>query len=119
MRVKRKLDADDGDEFLHGTSAALQFGLLFRSELDLDDLLNTVRTEFHGDADEEALDAVVAVEVDGAGHDLLIVLENGFDHFGDGRRGRVIRRPGLQILHDLGAAITRALNERRETFLLD
>src|SRR6476620_7722028 len=49
--------------------------------------------------------------MNGAGQDLFLVFENGFHHL-RGRSGwSVISAASLQIFHDLGAAIARALDD--------
>ena len=63
-------------------------------------------------AHEEAVDAVLALEEDGAGQDLLRVVQDRVDHLGDRRGRRVVRAAGLEQRHDLGAAVARARHER-------
>uniref|UniRef100_E6QN76 Uncharacterized protein n=1 Tax=mine drainage metagenome TaxID=410659 RepID=E6QN76_9ZZZZ len=118
-RVNRQLDADDGAEFLDGGGAAFEGGVFVGGELDLDDLFETGGTELAGNADVEAFDAVFALEVDGAGKDFLLVLEDGLDHLDGGCGGRVVGAAGFETLDDLGTAITSALDERGKTVLGD
>src|SRR5207249_960064 len=66
------------------------------------------------DADEEAVDSVLAFEIGGARENLLFVFQDGFDHFSDGGGGSVISRTGLEIFDDFGAAVAGALHEARD-----
>jgi hypothetical protein len=58
-------------------------------ERDLDDLLHAARAELHRHADEEIVDAVLALQEHRARQDLLLVLEDRLDHLGGGLTGRV------------------------------
>ena len=55
--------------------------------LDHDDAL---RAEFDGDAYEEAVNAVLALQVGGTGHNHLLVEQDGVDHLQDGGGGREV-----------------------------
>src|SRR5258706_8485007 len=56
------------------------------------------------------MDAVLSVEISGARENFLRVFEDGLDHLGgSGRRG-IIRRAGLEMFDDLGAAVAGALD---------
>ena len=68
------------------TAAALLWSAAFSSgsQFDFDDLLDALGAEFHGHADVEAVNAVLAVEVGGAGQNLLLVFQDRLDHFGSG-----------------------------------
>src|ERR1700761_3361320 len=70
-------DADDGAEFLDGVGGFVEGCLLFGCELDLNDLLEAFGAELARHADVETVDAVLALEVCGAGKDFLFVLEDG------------------------------------------
>jgi len=75
--VCARLDADDGNQFFDGGGAFVEGGFFFRGELDFDDLLEAFRAQLAGDADEQAVDAVLAFEVGGAGENLLFVFQDG------------------------------------------
>jgi len=75
------LDAYHSDQLLDGGGRLLKRGVLFRCELDFDDLLDAARAELHGDSDVQALDAVFAFEIGGAGQNFLAGVENGVNHF--------------------------------------
>jgi hypothetical protein len=77
-------DADDGAEFVDCVSGFVQGGLLFGRELDLDDLFDALGAELARNADEETADAVLALQVRSAREDLLLILEDGFDHLDGG-----------------------------------
>ena len=69
------------------------------------------RADHDRHADIHVLDAVLAVEVGGAGQHALLVLEVALGH-GDGRGGRRIEgRAGLQQVDDLAAALAGALDD--------
>ena len=53
-------------------------------------------------------------KIGGAGKDLLLVLEDRFDHLDGGGRRRVVGAAGLEVLDDLGAAVAGALHELLE-----
>src|SRR5271166_4631698 len=108
------LDVDHRDEFLHGRGALVECRFLFGSEFDLDDLLDPLGTEFYRHADKESVDAVLSVEIGGAGENLFLVLEDGLDHLGSGGRRGVVSRAGLKILDDLGATVAGALHDAVE-----
>src|SRR6266568_5402282 len=111
VRVRGELDADDGTEFFDGSGALLESGVFFGCELDLDNLFETGCTQFAGDSDVVAVDAIFALEVGGAGDDLLFVFEDGFDHLDCGCRGGVVSAAGFEVLDDFSAAVAGALDE--------
>ena len=102
------------------TAAAdfLQRGVLFRRQLDLDDLLDAARAELDRHADEQIADAVLALQEHRARQDLLLVLQDGLDHL---RRRRARRVPGARAdqLGDLGAAVGGPLADRRRSAPVD
>src|ERR1035437_6242115 len=112
--LKTDLHPDHAHQLLHRVGALLQGGLLFRGQLDLDDLLDAVRAQLAGHANEQAVDTVLAFEIGGARHDLLLVLKDGLNHLRDCGRRRVVSAPGLEVLDDLGAAVAGALHQARE-----
>src|SRR5213593_4169383 len=65
------------DQLADGGRRLLEGGALLRGELDLDDLLDALPTELHGNAHVEPLHPVRAIQVGGARQDLLLVLEDG------------------------------------------
>src|SRR5262249_39113825 len=58
----------------------------------------------------EPVDPVLARQVNGAGKDFFLVFENRFYHFRGGGRGGIVSAAGLEILHDLGSAVARPLD---------
>ena len=60
----------------------IQQGHFIRIELEFDELGDAVFAQFHGDAEEDILHAVFAAEVDAAGEDPVLVLDDGFHHLG-------------------------------------
>src|ERR1700674_2146085 len=61
------------------------------------------------------MDAILSVEVGGAGENLFLVFEDGFDHLGDGGRRSVIRGSSREMLYDLGATVAGALDDAIES----
>src|SRR4026207_239114 len=92
------------DELAYRRRRLVEGGLLLGGELDLDDLLDAGPAELDRHAHVEPLGPVLAVEIGGAGQDLLLVLEDGLDHLHRGGGGRVVGAPGLQQRPDLRPA---------------
>src|SRR6185437_14777254 len=111
LRRLRLLSPDHFHQLLHRIGALLKCGLFFRHELDLDDLFQAAGAELAGHADEQAVNAVFAFEIGGAGQDFLLVFENRFDHLGRSRGRGVVGAAGLEILHNFGAAVAGALHQ--------
>src|SRR3984893_3556138 len=116
--IRSRLDVDHRYEFLHGGDALVELCFLIRSEFDLDDLLDPLSSEFYRHADEETMDAILSIEVGGAGENLFLVFEDGLDHLGDGSRRGVVRGPGLEMFYDLGAAVAGALHDALQSRLI-
>jgi len=55
------------DQFAHGPSAVLQVCALALGEVEVHDFFDAARAELDGDADEEVVYAVLALEVGCAG----------------------------------------------------
>src|SRR5215831_630649 len=115
----RGLYSDHPDQLLHRSRAFIQPGLLFQRQFDLDDLLNSLRTQLYRYTNIQPVDAVFPLQIGGAGENLLLVLQNRLNHLGCCGGWSVIGRPGLQIFHDLGATVTRTLYECVQAALLN
>ena len=89
--VRVQLDSDHGAQLLH-RFGALFAARLFSSGVSLISMICSMpfAPSLHGHADIEAADSVFAFQVGGAGQNLLLVLENGFDHLRRGRGGSVV-----------------------------
>ena len=74
----RKLNAENINQFLHGSGTFLQGGAFFVGQRNFNDLFNSVLAEFAGNADEQIVDAVFAFEINGARQNFLFVLQNRF-----------------------------------------
>src|ERR1700692_3419211 len=98
-------DAEYGDEFANRSRRFIQRGFFLRSKFDLDDLLDASRPKFYRNTDIKSLNAVFALEVGGAGQDLLLVLQNRFDHLDDRGGRRVIRGAGLEQVYNFRASL--------------
>ena len=110
-RINLPLALQHVHQFLHGGGALLQAGLLLGGQFQLVDLLDAARAQLHGHADEQAVDAVLAFQIRGAGQHLLLIPEDGFGHFHRGRRWRIVGAAGLQVLDDFGSAVARAVHD--------
>src|ERR1700760_2811468 len=83
--LKGRRDVDAGFAKTGDSSDGLVEGfLLGLVQVDLDDALDTAGTDDGRNTDIHILDAVLAVEVSGAGQNALLVLEVGFGHFDRG-----------------------------------
>src|SRR5215217_2442532 len=86
--------------FEHGLRTLLQRRALVGGELDLDDLLETLATELAWHAEEVAAHAKFTLEERRARQDALLVVHDRLDHLHRTGGRRVVRRPGLEVLHD-------------------
>ena len=68
------------DQFLHGGGALVQHGLLFGGELDLVNLFDARGAQLDRNAHVEAVNAVLAFQIGGAGQHFFLVLEDGLGH---------------------------------------
>ena len=94
--------------------ALREHGLFLGIELHLVDLLDAIAPQLHRHADEQPVDSVLAFEQRRAGQNLLLVLQNRLHHLDRRRRRSIVRAARLQILHDLRAAVARAIHNRRQ-----
>ena len=78
-----------------------------------------VGAEADRDADEQAVDPVLALAEGRAGQDALLVEHDRVDHLHRGGRRRVERRAVLEQLDHLGAAVARALDDLLEALVVD
>src|ERR1700733_5676096 len=109
-------DTQDVYKFPDGSGRLVDRGFFFRRELDLYDLLDTFRPKLHRNSHEKSLDPIFAFEIDRTGENLLLVLQDCFDHLdGRSRRG-VVCRSGLQQVDYFGAALSGAGNDGFEFF---
>src|SRR5215218_1369039 len=95
----------------HGLGGLTQPGLLALGQVSLDDPAHTLTTDLALDAQVDAVDAVLAVDPCAHGHDRAGVLHHGAGHAGRGRRRGVVRRAGLEQRHDLGPAVSGAVDQ--------
>jgi hypothetical protein len=102
---------DDVGQRLHCRRRFVQQLLLRGRQRDLDDLLHALGAELHRYADEQVVDPVLALQVDRAGVDLLLVLQDALDHLGR-RRARRDPRARANQLGQLAAAAGGALRDR-------
>src|SRR4051795_11328368 len=104
------------EQLPHRVRRLLERSLLLLGERDLDDLLNPVAAELHGDADVEVVEAVLAGQIRGARKDFAFVFQDRFDHLHRRGAGRVPRR-GLEEIDDFRAAVAGARDDRVDALL--
>src|SRR6202789_2875628 len=104
--------ADHRAEFFYRSRTLIQCLLLFRCELDLDILLQPLGPELARNANIQPADSILALQISSTGKNLLLVLENSFDHLCGRRRWGIEGRPRLKVLNNLSAAIGGALFQR-------
>src|ERR1700691_3953457 len=113
------LELDRGHRLPDGVRALREVRALGRRELDLVDFLQATPSELAWDAEEEIPHPILPFEPGGARQHTLLVPDDRFDHLDRGRGRCVVRRPGLEMLDDLGAAIARAHDHRVELRLVE
>src|SRR5256885_2120834 len=80
----------------------------YRLEAFLSDALGT---QLDGHTDEEIVNTIFALEIDGTGHNHLLVKQNRVNHLQDrGRWGKVCAA-GTKQLHDLSTTVSGALHD--------
>src|SRR5581483_5276041 len=105
------LGRQHADDLAHRVARGLEGRLLVVREVELDDLFDPARAELAGDAHVEAVDPVLALEIGGAGQDAPLVEHDRVDHLRGGRARRV-PGGGAHEVHELAAALRRALDHR-------
>src|SRR2546425_4163199 len=95
----------------------MQRRALVSRQVDLDDLFDSPLAQLDGDAYEQAVDAVLALQISGTRKYLFLVLQNRFGHLDCSRRRRVISRSCLEQADDLRAAVRRASDYLIDLFL--
>src|SRR5215218_222891 len=80
-------------------------------EVQLHDLLDARGAELYRDADEQVVDTVLALQIDGAGQDTLLVEQDGIDHLDHGGGWSVEGAAALQELYDLRPAVAGAIHD--------
>src|ERR1700722_3043739 len=88
-------DPNHPAQLLNRRRALIEPDLLFRSQLDLNNLLNPLRAQLHRYADVEAVDPILTLQIRGARQNLLLVLENSLNHLRRRRRWRIVSRASL------------------------
>src|SRR5260221_3745645 len=106
------------EQFLNRGRRLVERCLLVRRQGDVDDLFDAVAAELYRHADVEVLQPVFALQVRGAGEDLALVLQDGFDHLYGGCPRRVPGR-GLEEVHNLRATVARTIDDGLDTLLRD
>src|SRR5919107_1694064 len=98
-------------EISHGLGAVVQVPQFFVGEAELDDVFDARGAELDGEADEEVVYSVLALQVGCAGEDALLVEQDRVDHLGCGCGWRVEGAPALEEADDLGPALAGALDD--------
>src|SRR5215211_217328 len=109
---KISLAVQDLYEISNRLGAVVQIPQFVLREIQLHYLLDARGAELDGDADEEVVYSVLALQVGRAGKDALLVEQDGVDHLGCGRGRSVVGAPALQEADDLGPALTGAIYYR-------
>src|SRR3954453_15317473 len=99
------------DQALHRAYRLVERIAVLARKLDLDDALHAPGADHDGHADIHVLYAVFAVEIGGAWQHALLVPQITLDHRHSGSSRRVKRRPGLQQIDDLRAAVPGAVDD--------
>ena len=94
-----------------------QGGLFLGRQVQFHHPLHALFADHDGQADIQVLDAIGAIDMDGAGQHALLVLQIALGHLDGAGRRSVIGRAGLEQADDLGAAVTGALDDFLEAFL--
>src|SRR4030042_6683762 len=89
------------DGLLHALDGLLQLGLFLVVELDLEDLLHALGADHGRHAQDQPLDAVLAIAQGGAGQAAALVAEVGLGHDDRAPGGAEEGRPLADKLHDL------------------
>src|SRR3954470_9009577 len=116
--LRTGLGREDADDLAYRLGRRLQRLRLLVREVELDDLLDAARAELDRDAHVEAVDPVLALEVRRAGEHALLVEHDRVDHLRSGGARRVPRR-GAHEIHELTAALRRALDHRLDAVVGD
>src|SRR5439155_3045080 len=85
-RERPRLDRELPHQLPHRRGGAVERRRLLGGELDLDDLLEPPRPQARRHAEEQIAVAVLAVQVDGAGEDPVLVEQDRLHHLHDGGR---------------------------------
>src|SRR5690606_28027600 len=116
--IERTVDTLAGDEqFLDRVDRGLEIGLRLVVERDLDHFFHAIGTENRRHADIEAVEAVLAVYIDSARQDALLVAQISFGHRNRAGGGGVVGGAGLEQANDLAAARAGALDDGVDGFL--
>src|SRR5918998_3151151 len=97
-------------EISHGVGAVVQIPQFFVPEAELDDVFDAGGAELDGDADEEVVYPVFALQVGRARENALLVEQYSVDHLGRGRGRRVEGAPALEEADYLGPALAGAVD---------
>src|SRR5690606_16727727 len=104
-------------QFLNRIDRDLQARLVVGIEFDLDDLFDAAGTDQHRNADVQTIEAVLAIDIGGAGQDALLVTQISFGHR-DARSCRGIKcRAGAEQRDDFATTTAGALDDRVDLFL--
>src|ERR1700736_614420 len=111
-----QLNSHHLDQLLNSVGGLFEEGAFAFAEFDFDDLLDALRAEFDGDAYEEAVDAVLALQVGGTGHNHLLVEQDRVDHLQDRGGGREVGAARAEQFDDFRATIAGALYNLFDAF---
>src|SRR5512140_2341425 len=103
----------------HRIGALRERRALVVGERHLEDLLEPGSAQLARHAKEYSGLPVLTLQPCGTWQNALLIERDRFAHLHDRRRRRVERRARLQILHDLGAAVAGAIDDRVELRLVE
>ena len=70
--------------FFQNFDGTLEFFIFFIGQMEFDNVFYAVLAYFHRYGSKAVMDAVFAVQIDGAGKDFMFIVVNGPDQLGNG-----------------------------------
>ena len=107
------------DQAAHRINGIVEHRLFIVVQLDLDNPLGTIGTDYRRHADIHVTDTELAIQLSRTGQNAFFVIQIGFGHLDGGRSRGVEGGTGFQQLHDFGATITGALHDLIQLVLAD
>src|SRR5688572_3694566 len=115
--VHRGLKLDRTHRLSDGFGAPGQRCLLIIGQRNLKDLLQSPSPKLTGNPEKQSGHPILSLEPRGAWENALLIANDRFTHLHRRCRRSVIGRAGLEIFHDLGAAVASALDDCIEPLL--
>ena len=83
--------------FFQDLNGLLEFFIFFICQVEFNDVLYTVLTDLDRNGSKAVLDSIRAVEVDGAGENLVLIMVNGTDKLSCCRRNTELVQPFMEF----------------------